>query len=301
MASQLQTGLVADCLADRPAFWFGSPERGQHELGELQTVEYQIVKDLAAYRQITQNQYLTGVKEPDFYQIRIAKIDQSFEIGDRVTFQQQSWYVSQATAELAGSSLRYSYLLTSKDGLKQPLIFNDPVKGVAIDGQVVKVDKDQVKVHLVGLGGDRAETPAEADLYTFPFATFYTAGEQTGWYTTPEIGDIVKLNFPGNQEKDAYISAALRQNHLSVSTPTAKYFGSYHEKVLLLGEEGIELIAYGNAPEEESSQPVMVRLNTVATSDAAGAGIEVKSYQRVNVIADQKLILQAGNTVSFPL
>jgi hypothetical protein len=299
MASQLQTGLVADCLSNRPVFWFGVPERNQHELSALQTVEYRIVKDLTSYRHITRNQYLTAIRETDFCQVRISKIDRSLEIGDRVTFQQQSWYVSQATAELVGSALRYSFLLVAKDGLKQPLIFNDPVKGVAIDGQVVQVTRDQVKVHLIGLEGDQSETPVEAELYAFPFATFYAAGEQTGWYAMPESGDIVKLNFPGNQEKDAYLTAAIRQNHFSSSTPASKYFGSGHEKVLFLGDDGIELIAYGPASEGESSQPVVVRLSAGAAGAEAGVGIEVKSYQNVNLTAGENLVLNAGNTATL--
>jgi hypothetical protein len=303
MASQRRLGLTADCLSAKPAFWFGVPERKQHQLSELQEVEYQITKDVAEFQRATRNQYLTGVVEKDYRRIRIAKLDRIFEIGDQVTFQQQSFYVCQAVSELVGSALRHSYCLVTKAGLQQNLIFNDPIKGVAIEGKAVKVEQDRVKVHLTGLADEPTDPPAATELYSFPYATFYAAGEQTGWYAMPETGDSVQLVFPGNRESDAYVTASLRQakqgEDIRIGNPALKYFRSKYAKVLLLGEDEIVLIAYGAGYSDDPTQKVLVRLNTRAADAAPAAGIEISSFKNVKLIAGANLVLNSGNKATF--
>ncbi|MBV7276983.1 late control protein D, partial [Clostridium sp. PL3] len=161
-------------------FWFGPP-KGE-EVGQLEDFNYSISKKIGNFRSSSEN-YNKTIEENDFIYYKI-ETDRILNIGDSVNFKDKKLYVFGATATMKDSILKHEYILSPKNGLTQDLILNNKIKGTSIEGKVIGVSGDTVKVHLQI---DENQNLREA--YAFPYSTPYTAEGNTGMYCMPEMGD----------------------------------------------------------------------------------------------------------------
>lgn len=86
---------------------------------------------------------------------------------------------------------------------------NNKIIGASLDGKVTAVSGTNVKIALIV---DKNNSLCGSK--NFPYATVYSSDSGTGWYCMPEVGDAVRLYFPSNREKDAYVISSV---HLDVN------------------------------------------------------------------------------------
>jgi hypothetical protein len=278
------TGLVADATGKKAQFWFGIPEGVERNLN-AQGFHFQARKKIAAYRDSVANHH-NGAGERDFVEYELVT-DAFYNIGDTVNFKDQKLRVSRATATMSGGILKFDCVLTTEAGLKQNLIYNRQLTGVSIEGKVIAVEKDNLKVSLVGIG---EKNQAEATACWFPYATPYTAAGNTGWYCLPELGDAIQLIFPTVREENAFALSAVRRRERSgerLQDPAVKYFRTVN------GAAETETI-----PKEWLFNQEKQRLTLNGKEDMT-LMIQVDEQQGVTISSDRELAITAKRDLTF--
>lgn len=293
-ASGFNTGLVADCIGDKPRFWFGIPEGIEHTVGDeqdhLRGLSYNVRRNIGGYRDFVAN-HPVNFTETDFKSYEVIT-DAFFDIGDRVTMynrgKMEKLVVAAATARIEQGIMKFKATLTTENGMKQKTIFNSQIVGVALEGKVTGVEQDRVQLRLQ-IDEDyarqhRTKFPAQSGQF-FPYTTAYAAEGNTGWYCMPEIGDTVQLFFPTNQENEAVVRCSVRKNKSGgdkISDPDIKYFRTKFGKEIMFSEK--EIVITGKDGE------LLIRLNEEQ-------GIEILSPNQVKIVAQQDLILNSDQRV----
>ncbi|KNY30468.1 contractile injection system protein, VgrG/Pvc8 family [Pseudobacteroides cellulosolvens] len=224
MASHFNTGLVADHLSDKPKFWFGIPEGGSK--GNLEEFNYSVSRRVEDYRQLSENR-VEGIDTADFTYFEV-ETDKILSIGDTVSFNNITLYVYRSSSYIKSSVLRHLYYLAPKKGLTQDLLLNDNACNKAVEGKVIEVKEDNVRVHL-----DIDKEQPKDKAFWFPYSTTHTSEGNTGWYCMPELDDKVKLYFPTNKEEEGVIVDSVRRRIKGgdkIQKPDEKYFRTKFKK-----------------------------------------------------------------------
>lgn len=146
-----------------------------------------------------------------YYKLRT---NQFLDVGDIVKLPatQPDLYVYISTAYILGSEVYFEAVVTPYGGLRQKPRFNRSLAGVTLEGYVIAVGgadddplKDKVKVRI---NGDDPISPEEAAW--FPYTTYYSSENHTGFYCLPELNDYVKMYFPSTNEEEALIVSSRR-------------------------------------------------------------------------------------------
>lgn len=307
IASQFQTGLIANPASESVKFWFGieGNERGNIDLYKL---FYSTGKHLVDYLDLKQN-HLIDVQEDDFqyYQIRT---NQLFTIGDKVNIKIQEQtipvYVYQSTLSLVNrhdsSIMTMEYILMPT--IYQWTLYNSQITGLSLEGTVTavgaeensqedkgkdkKIIRDQIKVSFpIDAEGWKPE-----ETCWFPFATPYVAGGYTGWYCMPEIGDKVKVSFPDNLEQNAVVTYSVRTKDAGERTknPNVKYFRTKSRKEIMFAEKEIRITAYDTTQQEEDKAKAWISLNE-------DKGIEIWTEKEVKIVAQSDLTINSEENI----
>jgi hypothetical protein len=273
-ASLFNTFLVPYDLADQAKLWFGLPDEANQEAELSDDLPYKIGKNLVNYTELSEN-YLQSLTDTDFIYY-IVGAGRYYPLGSAVKFQGMKLLVAQSIAELKNGSLFYEYLLCPAAGLKQKPIYNRQIIGASLRGKVIDVNKDQVRVHL--------EIDAKQDQDTawwFPYASFYTAEGNSGWYCLPQLGDYLQIYFPTGREEEAIATNSVRKEKEScqkTQDPNVKYFGTNHGKELMLADGKVTLTA-----KNQKEGKIQVKLNE-------DEGIEIRSDNEIYLTARKDLI-----------
>jgi phage baseplate assembly protein gpV len=81
------------------------------------------------------------------------------------------------------------------------------VVGISINGSILEVQRDKVKVQL--------EISSNTDIstsYWFQYATVAASPDGGGWYCMPEVGEKIRLNCPTKDESKAFVVNAIGTN-----------------------------------------------------------------------------------------
>ena len=102
-----------------------------------------------------------------YYKIRSLR---NFEISDNVVYEDILLKVYKKEALLEKGAIVYTYYLKKEAGLIVAPMFNHKIHGVSIDGKVIEVGIDRVKLHL---SIDKDQSINEAFYYKFetPYAS----------------------------------------------------------------------------------------------------------------------------------
>lgn len=201
MASRFYVPLIADHKAGCPRFSVGLTEG--NTIVNLEDSDYKVLKEEERYREAVQN-YNVGVNEIDYiyYEVKTIGPDmESLQVGDAVLFKNTLFYIISVRAEVKDYILSHTYLLGTKNGLFCPPVFNDAIGGLSLQGTVIKVSRNMLKVHL-----DIDASQAEGDAHWFQYSTFYST-----WYCMPEIGDCVNVHFPSMEESAGVVLNSVRR------------------------------------------------------------------------------------------
>jgi len=298
MASHFNTGLVPDQLSDKPKFWFGIPDGGSK--GNLEEFNYSIGKRIEEYRQLSENK-VEGIDVADFtyFEVETEKI---LNIGDSVSFKNVNLYVSKSMSYIKNSVLRHVYYLVPKKGLTQDLLLNEKACKNTVEGKVIDVMEDNIRVHL-----DIDKEQPKDKAYWFPYSTNHTSESNTGWYCMPELDDKVKLYFPTNREEEGVIVDSIRRGIKGgdkIQKPDEKYFrtkfkkenkftekelafSAKDDKVLISMHEdkGIEILC-------DSELKIKCENDLIINADK----IDIEASEGIDIVCNSSSIKMDGNT-----
>ncbi|MFJ6267973.1 hypothetical protein ACIQGW_23750 [Lysinibacillus xylanilyticus] len=278
LASRFNTGLVPAATFDKPKFHFGVPA-GKAK-GKLEDYHYTTRKKLADYLLYTENGN-GGMGEHDFMYYEV-ETDKVLAIGDHVTFHKHILYVCEAYTSMKDGLLKHRYTLSTKKGMNKSETFNEEISGVSIEGKVLEVAKDHIKVHLTI---DEKQDKGKA--HWFLYSTPYTAEGHSGWYCMPEINDFVHVYFPSYREDEGIASSSIRKNSDSSATnklddPSTKYYRTAFGKEIKMSPTEIVITAQDN--------DIFIRLNEAS-------GIEIFSKKEIKLISEADITVNASKKI----
>ncbi|WP_188891776.1 hypothetical protein [Paenibacillus radicis (ex Gao et al. 2016)] len=236
LSSELQTIVSCDILDSSPRFYFGLPEGKSYKLAD--DTAYTAKKDLLAFKKAREQK--ADAQSTDFFYYEIESSVQ-YALGDEIQFRNKKLYVSSMQAYMDGSGLRYKYRLSRREGILQQPRENVALKGLSLEGMVLEVKGEQVKLHL------DIDKEAGAKSEWFPFAP------PTGnaMYSMPQIGTHASLYFPDGSAANAIVVGAVRKNGSSspkTSNPNNRYFGTEHGSELEMTPTALNLTGGSKEP-----------------------------------------------------
>ncbi|MET4560536.1 hypothetical protein ABIA69_001680 [Lysinibacillus parviboronicapiens] len=288
LASRFNTGLVPAATFDKPKFHFGVPAGSAK--GKLADYHYTTRKKLADYLLYTENGN-EGMEENDFLYYEV-ETDKVFNIGDHVSFNEQTLYVAEASTSMKDGLLKHIYSLSTKKGMNKSEVFNQAISGLSIEGKVLEVAKDHIKVHLTI---DDKQDKEKA--HWFLYSTGYTAEGHSGWYCMPEINDYVHVYFPSHKEEEGLASSSIRKNLDSSATnklddPSTKYYRTAFGKEIKMSPSEIVITAQDG--------DIFIRLNEESGIEIfSKKDIKLISAADISVNASKKILLSAEEEISL--
>ena len=276
---------------DIPAFHFGVPGT---EVAELKSSSYAISKDIDAFwRMKTEDKPLPieaavlYTVETDLFvcelgkEIKLKCIDADGEI-------EAYLHVCRVSLSLVDSALTVVYTLCAQEAICTPKVYNRAITGVALSGKVLKVENDNVKLHL-----DIDDKQDEAAAHLFVYATSYSAEGHTGWYVMPEKGDTVQLFFPDEDEKHAYASSSLRQDNTAKTTdPLIKYWRTAFGKEIKMDEKEVLISSVDDK--------TYIRINMDTGIDIiASRPIKITSEDDIGIDGKNDISIKSGRNIAM--
>ena len=273
IASYQETVIVPDVILDELIFSFGYPTGGDKTLPE--GIRYLSGKDIAAYNtDWTYNPELI-LNEYTYFQVESYA---ELNLGDKVTFQNHELYVGAVTIELKDGILIYFAKLVRKLTLRQNPIYNEKIQGTSLEGKVLALQNQEIKLHL-NIDQDQEQETA----YWYPFVPPTT----DMMYLMPQIGTNASLYIPGQQEQNAIITGSVRTNGAGcekTGDPNTRYLGTEYGQELKLAPGGIYITAGRN--------------NLVVNLDDE-EGVILSSHKKLILEAEQEIIIESKKTVSI--
>ncbi|MGG4095010.1 hypothetical protein [Paenibacillus lautus] len=200
MASRFYAPIIANHTSDSPKFTVGV--RPASTVTKLENLNYKVVKNVGAFRNNVHN-YRIHSTESDymFYEVTTKGNDtKSLEIGDSVLYKGRTFYIVSAKAMVKHHILSHIYTLSASNGFFTPPIFNETIAGLTIQGTVIKVSRNLLKVRL-----DIDPEQSAEKAHWLKYSTFYST-----WYCMPEVGDRVNVHFPTKDESDAIVINSIK-------------------------------------------------------------------------------------------
>lgn len=274
LASHFNSYLVPECRLGDVKFHVGIPYSPSS--CNLEEFNYSIKKDLKEYR-IKSKNYGGNLSEENLisYEITSYKI---LNLCSKVTFKKRKLCVSRIETEIVQGVLQNKYILKDIKGISTHKVMNNEITGASLSGSILDISKDTVKVKLdIDSGGSPGSR-------WFPYSTVYSSPDGSGWYCMPEVGDAIRLYFPDNEEKNAFVTSSVNlesSNSGKRSDPSVKSIGTKDGKEITFNDGAVEIAGNGN---------MLMRL----TDDG---GIEIKSDKKIILSATEDIEINGGAKV----
>lgn len=272
LASHFNAPLIPDSKFDGVKYYIGVPKSAK--TFDLEEFNYSVKKDLKSFKVKSEN-YINNLNEQDLisYEILSNKV---LDLCSKVNFKDRSLYVYKAEIEIQNSVFLNRYTLREMKGLSRNKIYNSELTGVSLFGKILDVAKDTVKVQL-----DIDKKQSKGEAMWFPYSTVYSSPDGSGWYCMPEVGDKVRLYFPDQNEKNAFVASSVNlasSNSQKRSDPSVKSLGTKYGKQVVFKEGAVEIIGNGQ---------LLVRL----TDDG---DIEINSNKKIVLSAEDDIEINGG-------
>ncbi|MBC2582891.1 hypothetical protein HGI79_22060, partial [Clostridium sp. DJ247] len=249
-----------------PRFYFGLPKGKNYTIED--NIPYTAGKDLLAFKRAGGCD--AGFHDTDFFYYEIESGDQ-YAVGDEICFKNKKLYVSEITAYIDKGLLKYKYRLSRLKGIYQNKIYNTKLNGASLEGKVIDVQGELVKLHL---NVDTEQSKSKA--YWFPFAP------PTGnvMYCMPKTGTYARLYFPDETGDNATALGCIRKNGGScqkTGNPDNRYFGTEHGSELEITPGAINIVGGCKEPLKLSIDDAL--------------GVTLKSHKKLKLNADDDICL----------
>ncbi|MCE5284885.1 MAG: hypothetical protein LLG02_03405, partial [Pelosinus sp.] len=273
LASLQEDVIVPNVILNEKIFSFGYPPGEAKTLPD--TISYTSGKDIAAFRTDVESEYKPNLLCSEYAYYEVESYDE-LTIGDPVTFQGFEMYVGAVDIELKDGILVYQAKLIRKMMLRQNPILNEKFQGVSLEGKVLAVQNQEIKLHL-----DIDEEQDEATAYWYPFEPPTT----DMLYLMPQIGTNASLYMPGIKEQKAIITGCVRTNGGScekTGDPSTRYLGTEYGQEMRLAPGGIYFTAGRN--------------DLVLTFDD-NEGVKISSHKEMVLAAEEEIVIDSKTKV----
>lgn len=165
--------------------------------------------------------------------------------------------------------------LKKKEGIVEVPQFPMTLVGLALEGRVLEVKGEQVRLHFA------IDDPYPAtDVYWFTYSTPSASPDGSGWYYMPEAGDCLRVYFPTKYMKDVLAISAVggyegKGEPDRMSNPNTKYLRSATGQEMNMGGSGICLASKGNA--------ASLTVGSGGTISAAGKEIQIIAGESIDI------------------
>jgi hypothetical protein len=273
LASYQESVIAPNVILDEVIFSYGCPVGGDKTLPE--NIGYGSGKNVDGFN-------IDWGYSPDLILNEYAYYEvESYEaltLGDKVQFQGVQMVVGEVTTELKDGILIYYAKLIREITIRQNPIYNKKIQGVSLEGTVLALQDQEIKLHLA------IDQEQEASIaYWYPFVPPTT----DMMYLMPQIGTNASLYIPGLREQNAIITGSVRNNGGScekTGDPSTRYLGTEYGQEIKLAPGGIYITAG--------------RSNLVANFDD-GEGVTLSSHKEMTLNAEQEIIISSKKTVSL--
>lgn len=249
LAACLKTSVIPLVVGDGSGIAIGLMEGKVNKIDKFNNVKYIIDKDKCLFYEIINHE--------------------KWYIGDSIIYKGHRFYVVEKSAEFTDSCLQYTYLLANRSYLRKCKYINVSLKGISLKGNVIDVEGEKVKLHLLI---DKKQEIEEA--YWFPYLP------ETGniMYCMPEIGDMVCLYLGCGEERDAIAINCIREG--SGARDGAFLVPPYGKKMLIEQKE----IGY-DCESEKGHGRFLIQDKEII----------IHENRKIKLVAENMLSLQAKN------
>ncbi|MBX4259985.1 hypothetical protein [Clostridium estertheticum] len=123
-------------------FYFGRPSKTSYKLED--TSDYKACKDLKQYHESGGSE---AGHDTDYFYYEI-ETREKYEVGANINFKNKDFYVNQYKARDLSDEVIYKYRLCRKNGVWQTKVINSLIGGASIEGKVLEVKGEKIKLHL---------------------------------------------------------------------------------------------------------------------------------------------------------
>lgn len=274
IASELRSELYCDITDFRNMFYFGTPKGKSYTLED--NLDYEAFKDLKRFHEA--GGYDAGYHDTDYFYYEIKRRD-IFEIGAEIYYKFKELYVREYEAYRNGEEIIYRYKLCRERGLWQDKIYNQYLKGASIEGKVIEVKEELVKLHL-NIDENQNEDEAAWFAYAPPTGNIM--------YSMPIIGTHALLYFSNEGNEEPIITGCVRRNGndcAKTSDTTKRYLGTEH------GSE-IEMIPNALNIKGGSKEPLCICFDD-------NVGVTLTSPKKLSMNADDDIIIKTLKNVKI--
>lgn len=290
IASKYNQGLFPTMYGKAIQFIMAVPEQPKELKSE--NINYKIYKNLDDYNYMLQN-YLQDASEVDYMTYEIENYE-ILKLGENIQFQGQAFYVYEGTYEIKNGILTNSYKLKIKNGLRQKRMFNPKVIGSSIDGKIIQVQNDLVRIHL-----EIDESQDIGKAYWFKFSTMSASTDGSGWYCMPEIGNSVRAYFPTKDEDESFAVSAVSgyeqgagEAEDRMGNPDDKYLRTANDKQVKLTPNGIFISC-------DSGQAEMSLTSDGTLSITSQNNININATENIKIEAQKSFLVSAKQGINF--
>lgn len=269
MASVFNAPVVADIMRKKPYITVGLP--AANRTVNIESTKKTVAVNGLSFSSMSQNGKISGGSQQDFASTDATSIAYAF-IGDNITSNGTTSRISGVSSTLQDGILMTTFSGAQAKGMSQPVTVNKSASGKMFKGKVQAVEKDKVQVHLVDIDGsyDGGGT------HWFPYSTAYSSQDGSGFYCMPEVGDMVRVFFPSDNEKDAFAASSVNVSPLD--NVKHKKWRTPGGKEILMTEEGIYITC--------NEDKIFINLEDEH-------GITITSDSEIKVVAKKNLKLEA--------
>lgn len=268
LASYFNSWVVPECQLGDIKYSIG--KAGVIDTYSLNEFNYSIKKDIQEFK-VKDSNGVNGLDDKDLITYEVVS-NKMLNLCDAVSFKGRNLYVYEAVIEMYDSIFSNKYKLRDENGMKIRRIYNNNIVGISLSGTITDTKNDVVKVNL-----NIDEGNANGSRW-FPYSTVFSSEDGTGWYCMPENGDAIRLYFPDNVEKNAYVISSVNlksRDAAKRSDPAVKSLSTKYGKQLVMEPGAVNIIG---------GSGMMVKM----TDDG---GIEI--------ISDKKIILDAKEDIEI--
>ncbi|WP_353846234.1 hypothetical protein [Clostridium sp. ZBS20] len=213
-------------------------------------------------------------------------------IESEIYFKQKELYVREYEAYRNKEEIMYKYKLCRKNGVWQTKLYNSLLSGASIEGKVLAVKEELVKIHL---NIDENQNEGEAFWFRYAPPTINIM------YAMPRIGESVRLYFPGEGNEEPIVTGCVRKNGDTcgqTSDTTNRYFQTEHGSEIAMLPRALNIKGVSKEPlsinfDDESgvilTSPTGLNLN-------AGGEIVISTKNNINISAQSQILMTKGNT-----
>ena len=275
---------------DTPSFHFGATDKGG---ASLTTNNYAISKE---FQRASRSDASPKVVESTIYSVETDEF--ICELGEKFILNGADLYARAISFSYVNSALTIAYTLSPKNAISALKFYNPAITGLVLDGTVLKVENDNVKLHL-----HIDEEQDEGKAHLFVYATGYSMENHTGWYVMPEEGDTVQLLFPNEDEKYAYAASSVRQDDTErTGDHLVKYWRTSFGKEIKMDKNEILITALDETTfirinEDESKGIEIITPHPILVQ--SGSTLNIESEDDMTITTNKNLYIQAKDSIEM--